>query len=539
MSYKALYRTYRPSTFDEVAGQKHIVQTLKNALAENKIAHAYLFCGPRGTGKTSMARLFAKALNCEEGFGHQCNHCENCISIAEGTHPDVTEIDAASNRGIDDIRALIERVRYAPIRGKYKIYIIDEVHMLTTEAFNALLKTLEEPPANVVFILATTEPYKLMPTILSRCQRYDFTKVSDTELGKKLRDICEKENVEAENKALMSIVSLADGGVRDALSMLDQAIAYSGKHLEEHHINEIFGLSSKEEKIELFKAIKKKDIALISELNEEYAYKGIDVRRLTLDLLDILKDLLIYKNTPKSDMAKVLTYEEAKTLPFTFKEINEMIDILLSAVTQYRFVASANSLFEITLLKMASLDEPTVNNVSDAVQNNPVIVEKKEEAPSFEEKKSIEFDEIAPICEMGNPMEFDEEDLLNIMVQANKEERNFISDAWEKMKQFKFDEKTKKYFDCLLPCFPRIVSKEALILESPYISCVLKINAKENQLGFRKILHHFVGRDYLILCLSHKEYVERTNKFRELLQASKLPDPKDIDINALLTKKAE
>ena len=167
MSYKALYRTYRPSTFDQVAGQQHIVKTLMNALKENKIAHAYLFCGPRGTGKTSMARLFAKSLNCEHGFGSQCNECPNCLAVKEGSHPDIIEMDAASNRGIDDIRDLVSKVKYSPSLGKYKVYIIDEVHMMTTEAFNALLKTLEEPPSNVVFILATTEPYKLMPTILS------------------------------------------------------------------------------------------------------------------------------------------------------------------------------------------------------------------------------------------------------------------------------------------------------------------------------------------------------------------------------------
>ena len=160
MAYKALYRTYRPTTFKEVAGQAHIVKTLKNALACNKIAHAYLFCGPRGTGKTTMAKLLAKALNCEEGMGHQCNHCSNCIAINEGSHPDVIEIDAASNNGVEDVRDIIERVKYSPIKGKYKVYIIDEVHMMSPNAFNALLKTLEEPPANVIFILATTEPHK-------------------------------------------------------------------------------------------------------------------------------------------------------------------------------------------------------------------------------------------------------------------------------------------------------------------------------------------------------------------------------------------
>ena len=186
MAYKALYRTYRPSTFDEVAGQQHIVKTIKNALSTGKIAHAYLFAGPRGTGKTTMAKLLAKALNCEHGIGCQCNECKNCIAINEGTHPDVLEIDAASNNGVDEIRDLIDKVKYGTILGRYKVYIIDEVHMMTSGAFNALLKTLEEPPEHVIFILATTEPHKILPTILSRCQRYDFSKVSDVDIQERM-----------------------------------------------------------------------------------------------------------------------------------------------------------------------------------------------------------------------------------------------------------------------------------------------------------------------------------------------------------------
>ena len=225
MSYKALYNKYRSQTFDELVGQQAIVQTLKNALELNKISHAYLFCGPRGTGKTSVARLFAKALNCEEGIGHQCNKCENCRQISEGEHPDVIEIDAASNSGVQEVRNLIEKVKYAPIKGRYKVYIIDEVHMMTSSAFNALLKTLEEPPEYVVFILCTTDPYKLLPTIISRCQRFEFKKISDNDLKKLIVRVLTSENIKADLETVNLIVELANGGARDSLSMLDQLIA--------------------------------------------------------------------------------------------------------------------------------------------------------------------------------------------------------------------------------------------------------------------------------------------------------------------------
>jgi DNA polymerase-3 subunit gamma/tau len=217
MAYKALYNKYRPATFEEVAGQRSIVRTLKNAISSGKIAHAYLFCGPRGTGKTSMARLFAKALNCEKGIGQQCNECSNCQAINEGVHPDVIEIDAASNNGVDQVRDLIDKIRYAPIKGRYKVYIIDEVHMMSAGAFNALLKTFEEPPEQVIFILATTEPYKVLPTILSRCQRFDFGKIDDEDIREKLIWILDKEKVEYDEKGIDAIISLADGGMRDAL----------------------------------------------------------------------------------------------------------------------------------------------------------------------------------------------------------------------------------------------------------------------------------------------------------------------------------
>ena len=293
MAYKALYRTYRPQTFEEVAGQEHIVRTLKNALATGKIAHAYLFAGPRGTGKTTMAKLFAKALNCEEGIGHQCNACRNCLSIIDGSHPDVLELDAASNNGVDEIRELIDKVKYGTILGKYKVYIIDEVHMLSQGAFNALLKTLEEPPEHVIFILATTEPHKILPTILSRCQRYDFNKVSEKDIKERIRTILLSENIEYNEDAIDLIVSLADGGMRDALSILEKVLAYSGNKLVAKDVLDIFALESKEEKIKLIESIVHHDMHdVLSRLNN-YISKGTDIKRLTEDLLVILKDIVI------------------------------------------------------------------------------------------------------------------------------------------------------------------------------------------------------------------------------------------------------
>ncbi|MBE6103509.1 MAG: DNA polymerase III subunit gamma/tau, partial [Erysipelotrichaceae bacterium] len=330
MAYKALYRKYRPSTFEEVVGQKHVVMTLQNAIKNNKLAHAYLFCGPRGTGKTSVAKLLAKTINCTSE-NKPCGHCANCIDIQESTHPDVVELDAATNNGVDEVRELIEKVKYAPMQGKYKVYIIDEVHMMTSSAFNALLKTLEEPPEYCIFILATTEPHKVLPTIVSRCQRFDFNKVSVPVIKERLRYIVGQEGITCDDDALQLIAELAEGGMRDALSVLDQCIAYSQDNITAEDVSTVYGIATNAEKLDLLKAVRNKDVQKSMAMVNDFSGRGIDLQRLTLDLINLCKETVIYSYSGKGNLLEKTTVAQAEDLlrNFTSDELLKCIDNLM------------------------------------------------------------------------------------------------------------------------------------------------------------------------------------------------------------------
>lgn len=328
MSYTALYRVWRPSNFSEVVGQNHISQTLKNAVIQNRVAHAYLFSGPRGTGKTSLAKIMGKALNCTDlQNGEPCNKCENCTGINEGSFLDYFEIDAASNRGIDEIRDMRERVKFTPAQGTTKVYVIDEVHMLTNEAFNALLKTLEEPPEHVVFILATTEPHKIPLTILSRCQRYDFKKIHEEGIKSRLQEIVVKEEIKVEDKALDLIVRKAEGGMRDAIGILDQGISSLGKkELTLLDIEDILGTLNEDQLYNIFAGTfsnKPKEIFLAL---DKYLSEGKDIKQIVKDMADFLREIIVYKVSGMADNSKVKELGEMKNLNYLNKLLKDLID---------------------------------------------------------------------------------------------------------------------------------------------------------------------------------------------------------------------
>ncbi|MBQ3375356.1 MAG: DNA polymerase III subunit gamma/tau [Erysipelotrichaceae bacterium] len=429
MAYKALYRKYRPATFEDVVGQQHIVATLQNAIKNNKLAHAYLFCGPRGTGKTSVAKLLAKTINCTAENNRPCGKCPNCIDIQESTHPDVVELDAATNNGVDEIRDLIDKVKYAPMQGKYKVYIIDEVHMMTPSAFNALLKTLEEPPAYCIFIMATTEPHKVLPTIVSRCQRFDFNKVPTQLIKDRLRYIADQENIKCEDGALQLIAEIAEGGMRDALSIMDQCIAYAQNDIKASDVSAVYGIATTREKMELFECVSQKNTKELMEKARNLSNRGIDLQRLTTDLINIAKETVIYNYSHDSSLLTVITEEQANEIAgmFSVKELLESIDYLMDVSVKYKEATDSLSYFEVCLLKMVNLTD----------DNKPVKVVEVKQAPKAEPKpESVQV--VVKQPEPEKPKEpvikhLSNEELYRILTRSKKDIREKDSARWPEL----------------------------------------------------------------------------------------------------------
>ena len=550
MAYKALYRTYRPTNFDEVAGQQHIVKTLQNAVRQNKIAHAYLFCGPRGTGKTTIAKIFAKAINCEADDNKPCLKCSNCLAVQDGSHPDVIEIDAASNNGVDEVRELIEKVKYAPLKGKYKAYIIDEVHMMSAGAFNALLKTIEEPPEHVIFIFATTEPQKVLPTIISRCQRYDFTKVSINDMKQRLITVLNYENIKYDDEAIRLICQLADGGVRDAFSILDQVIAYAQDEVQVHHVNEIYGIMTVKEKIELLQMVGDKDALNLMNKVSALIEKGIDIKRCTMDLIDILKETVIHDYTQDSSMLKILADDEIHSAKInkSTKERLKMIEYLMDAYDKYRFAANVGSYFEVCLLNMIEPEvQTTVQKPIKAEERKNVSRETLKPVQTIPEPEAFympepEFMDMPQeivverkakptvVREAKSAKPLKDEMILRLLVGANKAFKQADSDKMKALDDYYHDPAWAKEANLLRGSKIVASGEQYVILSVDNQAIANQINELDSDNKFLSFMNLVLSKSKKVFAITATHQSEVIKEFVRRQKNGTLPEPMSFEI---------
>ncbi|MEG1461482.1 MAG: DNA polymerase III subunit gamma/tau, partial [Anaerorhabdus sp.] len=513
-----------------------------NAVKQNKMAHAYLLCGPRGTGKTTVARLLAKAVNCEHTEAAPCNNCDNCKSSDLGTHQDIVEIDAASSSGVDQIRDLIEKVKYSPIQGRFKVYIIDEVHMLSQGAFNALLKTLEEPPAHVIFILATTEPYKVLPTIISRCQRYDFSKVGQEEIVSRLKYVADLEKINIEDEALRLVAILSDGGMRDALSIFDQCIAYAQNEITVEDVNDIYGITTIQEKISMIEDVFSKNAKSLLNVIQTLSEKGIDIRRLTNDLIEILKEAVIYSYTKDSGLLHNLNVNEVEKIleNKNSKILLRMVDILMEATVSYKSATNVSSYFEVAVLKMMAIvdekEQVQIINKEEVKEVVAPIITASPVTPEVVIEESIEITELVkeeviekPKKEKNEPDQIlSTEFILSLLVSANKETKENDKNSWNQLENKSRDLSCAKCATILKSTMIVASGEDFVVITSDTTAEANQIN----DLQLNQELHFFIKEqlelDKMIYAVGKENFIEITQEFKERMSRNDLPPSAQI-----------
>ena len=503
MAYQTLYRKYRPKTFELVYGQDVIVKTLKNVIKNDKLSHAYLFTGPRGTGKTSSAKLFAKAINClNNKDGDACNECENCKSFNNNSNPDIIEIDAASNNGVDEIREIKNKVSLVPSMSKYKVYIIDEVHMLSIGAFNALLKTLEEPPEYIIFILATTEPQKIPATIISRCQRFDFKSISHDKMKQCLENIISKENISIDDGAIEEIINNSKGGMRDAIGLLDQASAFCNNNITANDIEELSGNISIKQIRTFLSNIMQKEYNVIFDSISNYSSNGKDFALICEKIINYIREGILYKKKINTD--KILDEDKNIFDKLSDTDLYDLIDYLSDTLIKVKNSYQKELTFEVQIIQMIDKIFNKESNVSRETSINEI---KAENINVPRETLKIENKTDSVIEELKNVR------INNILRNATKQNITFIKDLWPNINEYLINEKYKMVAGMLVNATPVAASKKGIIITLPLESSISRIEKEYD--NSKELLNEIYNENYKVVYISEQYWKKVRPKFVE------------------------